>query len=63
MPLTPQQEKELEAELKKCESIAEMFDVIDHRFQLSKCKPGNIVKAGFISKTIKGLKDLNVPLK
>ena len=61
--LNPNQEKQLEQNLKECENVQEMFNLLSNTFDLRNCKPGSITKPAFISGIMKGIKMLNPKLK
>jgi hypothetical protein len=57
--LTPTEKQKLESDLKACDSVAQMFDVLDRTFDLAKCRPGAITKTTFITGMMKGVTMLN----
>ena len=49
-------EQLLRAELQKCNSVAEMFNVINKFYDIESTRPGAIVKATLIGGLLNGLK-------
>lgn len=46
---TPEQRKKIESELNSCNSMAEIFAVLNKNFDLKNCKPGMITKRAVIT--------------
>jgi len=51
-------EIEMRKELNACNNIAQAFDVLKKYYELENCKPQMFVKAQFVAKIGKSMKDL-----
>lgn len=57
--MNPNAKKQLDQELKICNSIADIFRVLGKFYDLENCKPGLITKSIMISKLQDGVKFVN----
>lgn len=55
--------QDIDIELKKCNSVKEMFDVLTKYYDLENCKPASITKSMLISGLKKGISMTGAKLK
>lgn len=53
--ITPDEKIKLENRLKACETVKDIFDVVEHMYDIKSCKLGVLTKPEFIKGIIKAI--------